>query len=90
MLVTSIWDTGANFPELADIYRVDPFDSGYIKDTQAPGRGSRLYEGKEYASLNDSVDRFDSRLYDIARRKRSNYKSQGWDEVGWQTKDQTT
>jgi superfamily II DNA or RNA helicase len=90
MIVTSIWDTGANFPELSDIYRADPLDGGYIKDTQAPGRGSRLYEGKEYASLNDTVDRFDERLYDTARRKRSNYKSQGWDEVGWLTRDQTT
>lgn len=88
MLVTSIWDTGANFPELSDIFRVDPYDGGTIKDTQAPGRGSRLFDDKTHAVLHDAVDRFDPRLYDIARRKRSNYKSQGWDEYGWVDKDQ--
>lgn len=84
VLVTGIWDTGANFPELSDIFRTDPYDSGVIKDTQAPGRGSRLFEDKTHASLTDTVDSFDPGLYDISRRKRTNYRSQGWEEIGWE------
>lgn len=91
MLVTSIWDTGANFPELQHIFRTDPFDGGWIKDIQAPGRGSRLGDGtKTCGRLYDAIDRYDNKLYDMARENRSAYKSQGWDEVGWVPKDKPT
>lgn len=88
MLVTSIWDTGANFPYLQNIFRTDPFDGGEIKDIQAPGRASRLGDGgKGVGMLYDAIDRYDDKLYHIARNKRSTYRSQGWDEVGWVQKD---
>lgn len=84
VIVTSIWDTGANFPQLTDIVRCDPFDSGPIKDKQAPSRGSRIHgTDKEYATVHDAVDRWNDGMYDRTLGRRRRYLSQGWEEIGW-------
>jgi len=92
IIVTSIWDTGVNFPNLTNIFRTDPFDAGAIKDVQAPGRASRIVMSdgsiKELGRLYNVVDMFSKAIYSKASRTRTNYRSQGWEEIGWLTWDQ--
>jgi superfamily II DNA or RNA helicase len=84
VLVTSIWDTGANFPKLMHVTRTDPSDSNKIKDKQAPSRGSRIDDGnKDIAYVHDAVDRWDQEMYDKSLARRRRYSSQGWEESGW-------
>lgn len=87
VIVTSIWDTGVNFPDLAGVFRTDPFAAGVIKDTQAPGRTSRIIKSdgtiKEMGRLYTLLDMFNKPLYSKEQRQRTNYRSQGWEEVGW-------
>ena len=87
VIVTSIWDTGVNFPNLVNVVRSDPFAYNAVSDVQAPGRSSRVkrLDGstKAVGRLFMPLDMSCRALYLKAQRARTTYRSQGWEEIGW-------
>jgi len=77
-IATSVWNTGADFPNLAVVIRVDG-GASKIKDVQTPGRVARINKDKEEGLLIDFSDTFDSWASVRSKKRRKNYKSMGWE-----------
>jgi superfamily II DNA or RNA helicase len=77
VIANSVWDAGVNFPNLAVLIRADAGGGG-VRDTQIPGRTSRL--GKEYSIVHDYLDQFDERYRNRAKTRFKNYGNHGWEQ----------
>lgn len=79
VIATDVWATGVDFENLQVLYRVDARASE-ILDTQAPGRVSRISDGKERGYVIDCYDAFDKSLKRKSDERRRHYRALGWDE----------
>lgn len=77
VIATDIWSTGVDFERLQVLYRCDARAS-QILDAQWPGRTSRLYDGKQYGEIVDSIDSFNRTLLGKSQTRKRNYNKQGW------------
>ena len=78
VIVTTCWNVGVDFPQLAVLIRAD----GGASDTdaiQVPGRAARVFDGKEYAVLHDYADEFIHRAEDRGKRRVAAYRRHQWD-----------
>jgi len=80
VICTNTWGTGVNFTGLRVVIRADG-STGDIKNTQIPGRLSRLSDGKSYGILVDFVDRFDVWAERRSKGRISVYRKHNWDLV---------
>lgn len=80
VIATDVWATGVDFASLQVLYRVDAREST-ILDTQAPGRVSRLADGKTCGEVVDCLDAFDPSFRRKAERRRSHYNKLGWEQA---------
>jgi len=87
VIATDVWATGVDFAQLEVLYRVDARESE-ILDTQAPGRVSRICEGKECGLLMDCYDAFDTALKRKSDTRKRHYKNLGWTQEGLSGKRQ--
>lgn len=81
VIATDVWSTGVDFAALSVVGRADGRDSR-IADTQIPGRGNRIFEGKAYATLIDCMDGHHDTLLGRSNRRKRNYIKKGWKQVG--------
>lgn len=77
VIATDVWATGVDFEQLSVVARADGRDSEVL-DTQGPGRGSRVFEGKSHAEIIDSIDFFDTQCQAKSRGRFKTYESLGW------------
>jgi superfamily II DNA or RNA helicase len=80
-IATDVWAQGVSFDALSALIRADA-RSNQIKDTQIPGRVSRVHtgSGKYEGVLHDFLDKFDRGFAAAAQARRRNYKAHGWSE----------
>lgn len=79
VIATDVWATGVDFENLQVLYRVDARQSE-ILDTQAPGRVSRISDGKERGYVIDCFDAFDTTLKRKSEERKRHYRNLGWDQ----------
>lgn len=79
VIATNMWSTGVSFDQLSVLIRADG-QAGFIIDTQAPPRTSRLYDGK-VAVVYDWLDQFSSIYRGRAKRRGKTYEEHGWTQV---------
>lgn len=77
VIATDVWGTGVDFPSLQVVVMFGA-QGASNRDYQGPGRGGRLYEGKEYALVIDPDDRWNKKLLARHMGRRRNYKKHGW------------
>jgi superfamily II DNA or RNA helicase len=82
VIATDVWSTGVDFEQLPTVYRVDARESANL-DLQAPGRVSRIFEGKACGELVDCYDRFDKTFRGKSERRHGQYKRYEWDQSSW-------
>lgn len=80
VIATDVWSTGVDFAALRVLYRCDARESE-ILSFQGPGRVSRVFEGKDYGEVIDSIDNFDPRLRAKAGTRHRHYAKRGWDQI---------
>ncbi len=81
VIATDVWSTGVDFAALSVVARADGRDSR-IMDTQIPGRGNRIFDGKAYATLIDCMDGHHDTLLRRSNNRKRAYVKKGWKQVG--------
>lgn len=78
-IVTTVWNVGVNFKQLAVLIRGDGGGSP-INDTQIPGRTSRTHEesGKQCGIIHDYLDQFDTGCKLKAQGRVERYTANRW------------
>lgn len=79
VIATDVWSTGVDFERLQVLYRCDARESPELC-SQWGGRPSRIYEGKEYSEIIDSMDDFDKNMKRKATKRRNIYKEHEWEQ----------
>lgn len=77
VICTNTWGTGVDFTALRVLIRADGA-TGEIKNTQIPGRLSRLADGKEQGILVDFADYFDPWAAGRTKSRLAVYREHGW------------
>ena len=79
VIATDVWATGVDFEALPTCYRVDSRESE-ILDAQAPGRTSRVSEGKSYGEVVDCYDSWDNHFKRKSETRRRHYRKMKWSQ----------
>ena len=81
VIATTVWDTGADFPNLAAVIRANARGANKQKDEQVPGRVARVVEGKDCGYVHDIVDGWSKRLCGSAKGRSGQYGSRSWQQL---------
>lgn len=76
-IVTTTWNVGVNFRQLATLIRAEG-GSSPITSTQVPGRTSRIFDGKQAARVHDYRDQFNPGFRWQAKQRAKTYEKHGW------------
>ena len=79
VIATDVWSTGVSFESLNVLIRADATASS-IRDTQLPGRASRIDGIKTVGIMHDFMDQFDAAYRGRAKKRAKNYKEKGWEQ----------
>ena len=79
VIATDVWATGVDFAALQTVVRADA-RSSEILDTQGPGRAARLYDGKEYGQVIDTIDYWDDDFLRRSKSRYGTYKDLEWEQ----------
>lgn len=77
VIATDVWSTGVSFDHLRVLIRADA-TANEIRDTQLPGRTSRIDGVKTEGVLHDFLDQFDGTYRGRAKFRGKNYKAKDW------------
>lgn len=82
VIATRVWSTGVDFAQLSIVVRASRDSANDIEDEQAPGRSSRLSDGKICGRVIDFWDRWDGKMSRADVDCAANYRRRGWDQTG--------
>jgi superfamily II DNA or RNA helicase len=77
VIATTTWKEGVDFEQLPNLIRADGSTSE-VRNTQIPGRLSRLYDGKLRGRMIDFRDEFNDWALNRTNRRLALYRGHGW------------
>lgn len=75
-----VWSTGVDFKNLEVLVRADASGES-TKNTQVPGRATRITENKKAGLVIDLWDTFSTHLLARSRDRKKEYESNGWHQI---------